>query len=106
MSVPLSEARSFTEAYTSQPPRQSVLQRLRSFNSSLVNVLPRSLKHFRRMAWREGMVKVTVPGQGWWYLDVQDCELLEGWDVLSEVMLPREMLGDEGGGGLMRWFRT
>lgn len=85
-SIPVGQVLKFTEAYSTPTPPRGVLGTLRDFNSSLINIFPELLKNLRRMASREGLAHVQIPGEGRWKLDIQGAEQLEDGKVLAEVM--------------------
>lgn len=87
--IPLSAAESFTESNKkpAPKPKTSILNTVRVFNSSLINMFPAMARDLRRMAGRDGMAYISAPGMGRWKLDLQGAELLEDGRALEDVML-------------------
>lgn len=105
--IPLSKAEAFTLSNTKSTPKpkSTILDKLRAFNSSLINLFPAMARDLRRMAGRDGMAYIWAPGMGRWKLDLQGAELLENGLPLEDVML-FSSAGETGGvlGGLSKWF--
>ena len=86
--VPFEHAQAWTADYLtpSPQPTSSILDRLRSVNSALVNVWPALRQNIRRMLTRDGIAYVRIPGNGNWKMDLHGCELLDEGKILGRAV--------------------
>jgi hypothetical protein len=86
--VPFEYAQAWTADYfipSSRPP-PTIMDRLKSVNSSLVNVWPAMRQNIRRMLTRDSMAYVRIPGSGNWKMDLHGCELLDEGKILGRIV--------------------
>ena len=95
--VYLSHADEFTNAALARRPRQSMIQRLGSFNKSLLNIWPTVRRDARRMLLRDGMAYLRITGEGNWKLDLQGSYLLDDGRPLERLTVADPNLRAAGG---------
>ena len=94
---PLSHAEEFAASASAPKPSQSVVQRLGTFNKSLLNIWPTVRRDARRMLLRDGMAYLRITGEGNWKLDLQGSCLLDDGRPLERLTVADPNLRAAGG---------
>ncbi|GIZ39004.1 hypothetical protein CKM354_000239700 [Cercospora kikuchii] len=86
ISHPIRDAEWFTAAYFMGKLETKQGSALSRFNRSLINIWPGITREVRRMFLRDHMAYVRIKGSGNFKLDVQNCHMLEGGQILHKLV--------------------